>query len=44
VAGATAPTPMKMAQVFVVAVWLATALQPVPAVAVKVTCTPDDGV
>ena len=44
VAGATAPTPMKMAQVFVVALWVATALQPVPAEAVNVTVTPDDGV
>jgi hypothetical protein len=35
---------MKMAQVFVVALWVATALQPVPPVAVKVTWTPEDGV
>jgi stage V sporulation protein SpoVS len=44
VAGATAATPMKIEQVFVVALCVATALQPVPAVAVKVTVTPADGV
>ena len=44
VAGATAATPMKMAQVFGVALWLATALQPVPPVGVNVMVTPADGV
>ena len=44
VAGATAATPTKIAQVRAVAAWLATALHPVPPVAAYATLTPEEGV